>query len=198
MSSLRAIIVPGNGCSGNIRGCNWYGFAQDKLLASGLFSEVILEVMPDPYEAKESIWIPHLLPKHRADKDTIIFGHSSGAEACMRLLETNRLAGAVLVAACHTDLGEPSETISGYYSRPWDWASIRSNVDPSFGILQVHSKDDPFIPPSEATHVADSLQSDFHLFEDRSHFFDAEAIDSVLDMALDKITRRQPSPSSSP
>jgi hypothetical protein len=46
-------------------------------------------------------------------------GHSSGAEAAMRFAEGRRVAGLVLVAACHTDLGLPSEAVSGYYSRPW-------------------------------------------------------------------------------
>jgi hypothetical protein len=46
-------------------------------------------------------------------------GHSSGAEAAMRYAETRRVAGLVLVAACHTDLGLQSEAVSGYYSRPW-------------------------------------------------------------------------------
>ena len=87
---------------------------QDKLLESKLFSDVILEVMPDPIEAKESVWVPHVLNAFRADDATIIIGHSSGAEACMRLLEKQKLFGAVLVSACHTDLGMPSEAISGY------------------------------------------------------------------------------------
>ena len=42
-----------------------------------------------------------------------------GAEAGMRLLETTRVLGLVLVSACHTDLGVESEREAGYYSRPW-------------------------------------------------------------------------------
>lgn len=188
-SNLKVIIVPGNGCSSNIRGCNWYGFMEDKLNESKLFKEVILQVMPDPFQAKESIWLPFLLNDLGADSQTIIIGHSSGAEACMRLLENNKLFGAVLVAACHTDLGEPSETISGYYNRPWAWQRIASNVNEQFGILQVHSEDDPFIPMLEAQHVADSLSSEFHKFDDRSHFFDADSVQVVVDMVIDKVKR---------
>ena len=90
---------------------------ESKLIESKLFDKIILENMPDPVQAKESIWIPHILNTFQADKNTIIIGHSSGAEAVMRLLETNKLLGAVLVSACHTDLGAASETISGYYNR---------------------------------------------------------------------------------
>ena len=55
----------------------------------------------------------------KADENSIIVGHSSGAEAAMRYCEEHKVRGIVLVAACHTDLGHPSEAISGYYNRAW-------------------------------------------------------------------------------
>ena len=188
---MRCIIVPGNGCSSNIRAANWYGFAQDKLQATGLFSEVTLTVMPDPFVAKESIWVPFLLDDLRADEKTLLIGHSSGAEATMRLLEKNKLYGAVLVSACHTDLGDANEAASGYYARPWEWQAIKTNVG-SFGILQLHSEDDPFIPLDEAQHVAESLGSDFRVFEDRSHFFEPSAIEDCLDEVVERVKRCSP------
>ena len=39
----------------------------------------------------------------------MLVGHSSGAVAAMRLLEKTPLLGAVLVSACHTDLGDAGE-----------------------------------------------------------------------------------------
>ena len=61
--------------------------------------------MPDPNDAKESIWIPFIIETLNCDASTIIFGHSSGAEAAMRLLENHKVKGCILVSACHTDLG---------------------------------------------------------------------------------------------
>jgi len=185
-TSLRVIICPGNGCTSNIRRANFYGRAESLLKQAGLFAQVILEVMPDPNGAKESVWVPHLLSLG-ANENAILIGHSSGAEAAMRLLENNKLFGAVLVSACHTDLGEPSERAAGYYSRPWDWERIKNNVDPRFGIIQIHSRDDPFIPTHEAEHVAAALGSQFTMFDDRSHFFDATSIDDVLDQVIAKV-----------
>lgn len=63
--------------------------------------------------------MPFLQRQCACDADTIVVGHSSGAVACMRLLESTRLRGAVLVSACHTDLGDAGERAAGYYSRPW-------------------------------------------------------------------------------
>ena len=80
--SLKVIIVSGNGCNRPIRSCNWYGWMEDQLKESNLFDQVILENMPDPIEAKESIWVPHIVNKFGADENTIIIGHSSGETNC--------------------------------------------------------------------------------------------------------------------
>ena len=64
-----------------------------------------MEDMPDPYEAKQTIWLPFMRDVLKADERSIIVGHSSGAEAAMRYAEENKVRGIVLVAACHTDLG---------------------------------------------------------------------------------------------
>ena len=181
---VRVIIIPGNGCT-DVRSSNWYGWMEQELLKSDIFCEVILEAMPDPYEAKRSIWLPFVRSFMKDDSEnTIVIGHSSGAVAAMRLLEETPLLGCVLVSACHTDLGEASERISGYYPgfndidcpNEWEWEKIRSNAG---WILQFHSSDDPFIPRTEADHVAAQLSSEYTCFEDKSHFFTPDDIKPV-------------------
>lgn len=174
----RCLIVPGNGCV-PVRRSNWYAKAQKELERSGLFSEVLLEDMPDPYVASESAWIPFLRDRLCADDDTVLVGHSSGAQATLRLLETQRLRGAVLVAACHTDLGDANERASGYYNRPWQWEAIAANAG---FVLQWHSADDPFIPVAEARHVAKSLGDACEYLEHKrsSHFFTWESFGPEL------------------
>ena len=114
MSQPRVVIVPGNGIPANgIYSSNWYNVPAIQLKAVGLFSEVILYNMPDSITAREEIWVPFLLNECKADEKSIIIGHSSGAEACMRLLEKQKLFGAVLVSVCHTDLGDEHERIAG-------------------------------------------------------------------------------------
>ena len=44
---------------------------------------------------------------------------------------------------------------AGYYSRAWQWEKIKANAQ---WITQFHSTDDPFIPPVESRHVAQSLR----------------------------------------
>lgn len=171
----RCIIVPGCGCSPVSR-TNWYSWMKERLDDSGAFSEVLLKDMPDAVDAKEKIWIPFILGNLKADANTVMIGHSSGAEAAMRLLENNSLLGCVLVSACHTDGGIESERLAGYYNRPWKWESIKSN---SKWILQYHSSDDPFIKIAEADHVASHLSSEYYRFDDKSHFFAPEDVESA-------------------
>jgi predicted alpha/beta hydrolase family esterase len=89
-SKPRAIIVPGNGCPpGKVHKSNWYGWMQDELVKTGIFSDVVLRDMPDPFGAKECEWVPFLLRDCAVDANTLIIAHSSGAEAAMRLMEKN-------------------------------------------------------------------------------------------------------------
>ena len=61
-SSLRCVIIPGNGCTGKVAHANWYGWLETTLKAENSFDEVLLpETMPDPVAARrESIWVPYI------------------------------------------------------------------------------------------------------------------------------------------
>lgn len=184
VSSLpRVLIIPGNGCS-PVHSANWYAYMETQLNASGRFSQVILRDMPDPNQAKEAVWLPFIRSELKIDENTIIVGHSSGAVASLRLLETSKLLGCVLVAACYTDLGDAGERQSGYYSRPWNWSGIKSNAR---WILQYHSKDDPFIPAAEADHIAAHIGSEYKLYSDKSHFFGAGDVQDIVQDIIAKV-----------
>ena len=189
------MLVPGNGCQ-NIATSNWYRYMQTQLQEAALFSDVVMKNMPDPFEAKRDIWIPFIKDELIAPYDasnTIVVGHSSGAVAAMRLLEDTKLLGCVLVSACHTDLGEPNEKISGYYpgfrngkedANPWLFDKIKDN---SQWILQYHSADDPFIPRQEADFVAEAIGSEYTCYEDKSHFFSDSDVVSIIEDLKKKV-----------
>src|SRR5690242_20283999 len=119
-SATKAILIHGNG--GCTAGDIWLPWVEHELREFGL--DVINHTFPDNNKARASIWLPHL-ELLDADERTILIGHSSGAVAAMRYAETHRLAGSILVAVCHTDLGDAFERASGYYAAPWDWKRIR-------------------------------------------------------------------------
>lgn len=159
----KIILIHGNG--GGKASDNWLPFVKKQLENFGI--SVIARDFPDNDLARYSYWIPFLKDELKADKDTVIVGHSSGAVCAMRFAEKYPLLGSVLVGACYTDLGFEKEKLSGYYDAPWDWASIRKNQK---WIIQFASTDDRWIPISEARHISEQLKTEYYEFSDRGHF----------------------------
>lgn len=159
---IKAIFIHGNGGSSAMG--NWFPYVKTELEKLGV--QVIARDFPDAELARIEYWLP-FIEELGADENTILIGHSSGAEAAMRFAETNPLLGSVLVSACHTDLGIDTEKQSGYYDHPWDWEAIKNHQK---WIIQFASSDDPFIPISEAQFVRDQLKTDYHEFKDKQHF----------------------------
>ncbi|MDP1835414.1 MAG: alpha/beta hydrolase [Chlamydiales bacterium] len=163
MSKAKVIFLPGNG------GCkttdNWFPYAKAEFEKHNL--EVIARDFPDSHLAREKYWIPFLKDELKADENSILIGHSSGAIAAMRYAEKNRILGSVLVGTYHTDLGIDTEKISGYFDRPWQWDAIRANQK---WIVVFASIDDPWIPIEEPRYLKDQLGADYHEYADQGHF----------------------------
>jgi predicted alpha/beta hydrolase family esterase len=158
----KVILIPGNGGAKPTDG--WFPYVQSWL--TSLNFEVINKEFPDPLLARQEFWLP-FIKGLGADENTILIGHSSGAEAAMRYVEKNKVLGSVLVGACYTDLGEENEKQSGYYDRPWDWQAIKNNQQ---WVVQFASTDDPFIPIEEARYVNKKLQTEYFEYTDKGHF----------------------------
>ena len=185
---MKVILIPGMGCAPVARS-NWYAwFAKEINKRENV--ECDLQNFPDPYKCRESIWLPHVEKLVEDPEHTIIVGHSSGAACAMRLLEKTTekpLAGCILVAAAHTDLGDDDERFSGYFNRPWDWTRMAQGASK---IVLFHGTDDHLIPVKEARYIADQLSFashfEFREMENKSHFF--EPWSEILD-ALDNIVK---------
>src|SRR5205085_912422 len=114
---------------------------------------------------RKEYWLPFIEQKMESE-DCILIGHSSGAVAILRYLETHKVGGAVIVAACYTDLGDEKEKASGYYSEAWHWDKIRKNAG---WIVQFASTSDPFIPIAEPRFIHEKIHSEYHEM-DCGHF----------------------------
>jgi uncharacterized protein len=193
---MNFIILPGNGgCGKDILSANWYGWFKSQVEGNGL-GQVIAKNFPDPYVAKESVWLPFVKEEiERIDdlSNTILIGHSSGALATMRLAEqTPGLKGIILVGVAHTDLGDENERASGYFDRPWDWQAMVDNVE----LIHIfHSEDDHLIPVREARFVATSLteaaasassQVKYDELNDQGHFFGPW--NELMEVVVDRFT----------
>ncbi len=160
---MRVVFIPGNGGGSTREG--WFPYVEDKLKKLGV--GVVVAEFPDPQLARASFWLPFLEKELKVDKETVLIGYSSGAQAAMRYAEDHQIYGSVLVAPCHTDLGITEEKLSGYYDTPWKWNDIRENQN---FIIQFSSTDDPFIPIEEARYVHEKLGTIYHEFADQQHF----------------------------
>ena len=83
--------------------------------------ENVFETFPDSILARKKYWLAFLEDKVKADKRSILVGHSSGAVAAMRYAERQRLVGSVLISPAYTDLGDELEKQSGYVDGVWKW-----------------------------------------------------------------------------
>jgi hypothetical protein len=169
---MKVIMIHGNG--GCTPGDFWYPRIEEACTALGL--AVVNRTFPDNIKARARFWLP-FLEELGADEDTILIGHSSGAVAAMRYAETHRLLGSILVAVCHTDLGDSGEAASGYYSAPWQWERIRAHQR---WIAIYHSIDDPHIPVAEPRFVAAQLKCNYFEFDGRGHFIDPDALPEAV------------------
>ena len=171
--NLKAIFVPGNGYDNSQD--RWRPYLKNEFEKLGIsFTNINF---PDPILARMNIWLL-FIKELGADENTILIGHSSGAEAVMRYAEDNKLFGTILIGACHTDLGLQSEKDTGYYDEPWQWDKIKNNQK---WIMQFHSIDDPFIPIEEARLVHEQLDTEYYEFKNRKHFGDGREFPELVE-----------------
>lgn len=181
---MRIIFLHGNGgCKANM---HWYEWADRQLSASGM--TVIRETLPDNEVAHEAIWIPFIRDELKADENSILVGHSSGAIAAMRYAETYPIKGSVLVSGYYTHLGDDNEKAGGWFDRPWNWEKIRHQQD---WIIQFASVDDPWIPIEEPRFIRDQLKSEYYEFNDRGHFIGPRDSTTFPEL-VEAVRKRQP------
>ncbi len=178
-SNTKVILIHGN--SGGTGNDAWIPWLASELSQRGF--EVLHPTFPDNVEAKALIWLPYL-HELGADEKTILVGWSSGAVAAMRYAEKHKIKASVLIGACHTDLGEQSEKVSGYYDEPWDWDAIRRNQE---WIAEFASIDDPFIPIEEGRFIHEKLGTEYYESSGKGHFGYPDAMltfPEVLDVII--------------
>ena len=77
----------------------------------------------------------------------------------------------------------PSEAISGYYNRPWQWEKMKQNAK---WVVQYGSTNDPFIPFAEMAEVAEKLGTELVQHSDRGHYMTSKFPD-LLDHIVRKV-----------
>lgn len=164
---------------------------------------VFIPLMPDPIRPQIDTWVSFLKQQVGApDKNTILFGHSIGAQTILRYLESlnenERIGGAVFLAGwTHlTDAAyETDEDViiaNPWLQTPLNWSKIKSSSDKFTAIF---SDDDPLVPTSDAKVFEDNLNAQIIIEHERGHFSGdsgikelQSALDAILDSAAGKRT----------
>ena len=134
----KIIILHGN--HGTTHKDAWYSTLACKFIEAGF--QVDLRTHPENIINSRINIIDTLKNELDCDENTIIIGHSSGAQACLRYAELYKAFGLVLVTPYTTHMGNEHEKESGYFDFPWNPLAIRNNVK---WIIQFSSDTDPFI-----------------------------------------------------
>ena len=159
---MKVMIIPGNGNS-DIFG-EWFPYLKRELENLGI--KVIAKNMPDPDLARKKYWLPFIEKELNGDKESILVGHSSGAVAILRYLESHKIKRAILVGAYYTSLDIEQEKASGYFDSEWQWSKIKENAE---WIVIFASRDDPWIPIEQPRFIRDKTDAEYHEFKDEGH-----------------------------
>eukprot|EP00698_Gefionella_okellyi_P003006 TRINITY_DN12833_c0_g1_i1.p1 TRINITY_DN12833_c0_g1~~TRINITY_DN12833_c0_g1_i1.p1 ORF type:complete len:190 (+),score=44.42 TRINITY_DN12833_c0_g1_i1:84-653(+) len=181
--SVKVVLAPGNGVTRNIKRCMWYGWMKQELQARNI--PCVISVYPDPITARETIWLPFMRDELHVDSNTIVVGHSSGAAAALRLMETSKIAGCVLVSAYYTDLGDATERASGYFARPWNWEAMKQNAG---FIVQFHSANDHLVPVEQGRQVHEWLGTEYFEHRKDGHF-QADEFPALIEAITTKVAQ---------
>lgn len=157
--------------------------------------------MPEPLNPQINIWVPFLKQQIGApSKDTILFGHSIGAQTILRLLESfnenENIGGAVFLAGWTHLTDEACETAEdAVIAKPWletplNWEKIKFHSDK---FVAIFSDDDPLVPISDAKIFESNLGAKIIIEHRKEHFSGSSgikelpsALNAVLEIAGEK------------
>ena len=145
---------------------------------------VSVPAMPDPRHPAIDKWVSRIqMEVGSPDDHTFLIGHSIGAQAILRYLQTlgdaERIGGAVLVAgwvtltpAAYEQEGD-KETAKPWLETPIDWEKVKAHTA-SFTAL--FSDNDPFVPIADAKMFHQKLDAEIIIDHDKGHFSGSDGV----------------------
>ncbi|MFA6074191.1 MAG: alpha/beta hydrolase [Candidatus Woesearchaeota archaeon] len=136
--------------------------------------------MPNPKTPVLSQWLEEIsraVNNSQDDDEIYIVGHSLGATAVLRYLESNpenkKIAGVVLVSGVISSLDIDNKEsifrkIDSFLIPEIDFSKVKNNVEK---ITVIHSKDDPIVPFVQGEELSKALDCEFVITEKGGHFY---------------------------
>lgn len=148
---------------------HWYRDEEIVLREKGF--EIFIPQMPGGSFVKENEWVDVLKGINMSENDVLI-GHSLGAPAILRFLESNeaKVDKAILIAGFCTSLNLdcPNEEYPrAFVSREFNWKVIKQKANKFIVMNQI---DDPWVPLSKGEELAENLGVELIKVEGDNHF----------------------------
>ncbi len=148
---------------------NWFPWLKTRLLEIGI--QTTVPRLPTPEGQSVTNWRAAIAP-YRADigPQTLLIGHSSGANFILHLLETldNPVAHAVLVGMpiAPTGLKDIDALNESFFNHAFAWEKIAAH---SKGFSLLHGDDDPYVPLSQAQEASHRLNAPLTIVKNGGH-----------------------------
>lgn len=148
----RVLILHGWGADSS---SNWFPWLKQQLEQKGI--EVYCPDLPNSQQPKQSEWLAAIRKTVGSFDSTLsIIGHSLGAVAVPRILETlsekEKIDKAILVSGFSQNVGIAE--INDFFQKPFDWKKIRQKAK---HFTVINSDDDPYVPLEFGEAVAKEL-----------------------------------------
>ena len=181
----RAFIVHGWGAGPQD---HWFPWLTGELERRGWQAHAL--AMPDSAYPALAAWVRYLADAvMHPDSGTVLVGHSIGAMAILRYLEslpdTTRIAGTVLVAGF---LENTDVELASFFHSPLDCGRVMRAAG---NIIAIESDDDAYIPTQSGALIRERLGAELITLHGAGHM-NAEDGYATLPAALDAVLRILP------
>ena len=144
----------------------WYPYVKEEL--EKMDYEVVIPFFPDILPLLSS-WLSKIdRAVEGPDEDTILIGHSLGAVAVLRYLETlpanQKIAAAILVSGFVNDLG--FKPLQNFFIKPLDLEKIKQKAD---HFVVIASDNDPYLEPMHTNILRKGLDAKV-IWKSSGHF----------------------------
>lgn len=161
---MRVLIL--HGWENSSRG-NWFPWLKKELESRGIAA--YCPDLPNSGFPEQKKWLETIRAAVKIlDNSLVIVGHSLGAVAILRLLETfgegETVRAAILVAGFTDNLG--IKPIADFFKVPFNWEKIKTKAEK---FVVIHSDDDPYISVSDAEFLKNNLDAEFILEHRAGH-----------------------------
>lgn len=172
----------------------WFPWLKHELETRGF--KVHIPAMPDPRRPIIYAWVSRISAEVGIpDDQTFIIGHSIGAQAILRYLQTlgptQRIGGVVFVAgwitltsAAYEQTGD-EETARPWLETPIDYGRVKLHVDHFSAIF---SDNDPFVPLINIEAFRQKLNAEIAIEHGKGHFSGSDGV-TELPIARDAVLK---------